>query len=109
MSVSTIFYKYKELYKKVQELETSMDPNNESYVWREYEEKRELEEYIARIDKENLHNVDLILKVPSETPSTTLTKSEWVGWVVNNKITRLDFQAMVDFFQNYPDGLIQIG
>jgi hypothetical protein len=109
MSVSTIFYKYKDLYEEVQELEASMDPDNESYVWREYEDKRELEEYIARIDKENLHNVDLILKVPSETSSTTLTKSEWVGWTVNNKITRLDSQAMVEFFKEYPDGLIQIG
>ena len=109
MSVATIFYKYKTLYEEVQELESSMDPHNENYVWREYEEKRALEEKILLMDSINKHNCDELLKVPSGTASTVLTKDNWVHWVSNNNFTRLKYYEVNEFFQNYPDGLIQIG
>ena len=108
MSVSTIFYKYKDLYEEAQELEASMDPDNENYVWREYEEKRALEEKILLIDAINKHSCDELLKVHSGTASTVLAKFNWVHWISNNEFIRLKSYEVREFFQHYPNGLIQI-
>jgi len=115
MGQHTWFYKNKELYQKVQQIEAELFKHDEGEIWLDnYEVLQAESDDLSSENDAGYHDCFRTFKRLSDgqyTSDVIYSEKECKEWLRANEATvySMDFTSLCKFWEEYPDGVIDFG